>query len=391
MTQRWHILTPEVPPICGGVGDYTAQVAEALALKGDDVAVFSPPAATAWRPPANVRSIALPDRFGSASLRALTACLERDTSPRVLVQYVPSAFGRRGTNIAFCRWARSRRQAGNDVRVMFHEPYLSFHWRPDHFVTALGQRSMAATLLEASTHVYLSTESWRAYLRRLGPDAVQRAITLPVPSAIPHVRPTDPAVAAVRSRAIGASVHLVGHFGSYGDHIAPLLRGWIAALLAADPGMAVLCTGAGSDRFVQRLQADEPALRRRVSATGRASSREIAVHIQACDVLLQPYPDGVTTRRTSVMAALANGRPVVTTEGRLTEPIWRGSGCVALVRLGDTTGLVEVVLELLNHSRRHASLASRALTTYASCFRLHHTIAALRSDRPQTCQRICVG
>ena len=40
---HWTILTCEYPPGCGGVGDYTAQVAAALAAAGDTVTVFCPP------------------------------------------------------------------------------------------------------------------------------------------------------------------------------------------------------------------------------------------------------------------------------------------------------------------------------------------------------------
>ena len=43
---RWHIVTPELPPDCGGVGDYTVQVAEGLARSGDAVTLYVPPAGT---------------------------------------------------------------------------------------------------------------------------------------------------------------------------------------------------------------------------------------------------------------------------------------------------------------------------------------------------------
>ena len=45
---KWSILTGEYPPACGGVGDYTVMLAEALAASGADVSIFTPtPAASA--------------------------------------------------------------------------------------------------------------------------------------------------------------------------------------------------------------------------------------------------------------------------------------------------------------------------------------------------------
>ena len=169
------------------------------------------------------RSCTLDDRFGSRSTRAITGHLNKSAGARLLVQYVPAVFGRRGTNVGFCRWLLSRRHAGVDVRVLFHEPYLYLHWRPDHIVTAFTQRAMAAILLDAATHVYLSTDTWRRYLGRMRPGAIQNAVTLPIPSAIPFVDASH-AVRATRIASIGRATYLVGHFGSYGDHIAPILR-----------------------------------------------------------------------------------------------------------------------------------------------------------------------
>jgi glycosyl transferase family 1 len=382
MTTRWHIVTPELPPDCGGVGDYTAQVAEAFARSGDRVSVYSPPACCPWNAPDGVEVVTLEDRFGSRSVRELSARLDRDPASRLLVEYVPAVFGRRGTNMPFCRWLRSRRNAGGDVRVMFHEPYLYLRWRPDHIVTAFTQRAMAAILLDAATHVYLSTDTWRRYLAGFRADAAQRAVTLPIPSAIPRVDSTG-AVRAARTAIIGSATHLVGHFGSYGQHVAPSLRQALNDLLTSESHVAALCTGAGSDSFVERMVVERPMLQGRLCATGRLPARDISVHLQACDLLLQPYPDGVTTRRTSIMAGLANGRAIVTADGALTEDVWRATASVALVPSGDAAALARTARELLADPTARASLSARALTTYESCFALRHTIDALRADDVQ--------
>ncbi len=376
---RWHIVTPELPPDCGGVGDYTSQVAEGLARSGDAVTLYVPPAATAPRVPDGLEIVTLADRFGARSRRQLSTRLDADRYGRLLIQYVPAVFGRRGTNVPFCRWLLARRHAGADVRVMFHEPYLYLHWRPDHIVTAFTQRAMASILLDAAAHLYLSTDTWRRYLARLRPDAIQDAVTIPIPSAIPRVDAAQ-AVRVTRTTSLGRATYLIGHFGSYGYHVAPMLRRVLNDLLSSDDRVAALCTGVGSDRFVKSLLANHPGLRGRVAASGRASAHDISVQLQACDVVVQPYPDGVTTRRTSVMAGLANGCAVVTTDGKLTEDVWRASDCVAMAEAGDCARLVQRTRELLAAVGAREALQKRAAAAYEAHFALPHTIDALRAD-----------
>src|SRR4051794_16529358 len=107
----WAILTGEYPPQPGGVSDYTRVVARALATAGDDVHVWAPPvspgdgAAVVQDEGAVVHR--LPDRFARAG-RALCEADLRRRGPecRILVQYVPQAFGCRGMNVPLCLWLR---------------------------------------------------------------------------------------------------------------------------------------------------------------------------------------------------------------------------------------------------------------------------------------------
>jgi glycosyltransferase involved in cell wall biosynthesis len=95
--------------------------------------------------------------------------------------------------------------------------------------------------------------------------------------------------------------------------------------------------------------------------------------------MLQPYPDGVTTRRTSVMAALAHARPTVTTAGPLTERVWHERCGVLLCPPGDTRALIDAVIRLLDDRRYAASLGAEARSAYDARFDMRHTVAALRS------------
>src|SRR5207247_3483550 len=121
----WHIITGEYPPQIGGVSDYTQLVARGLADAGDSVIVWAPPAAGSdvRYPHVDVRR--LPDCFGPRSLQVLSSALRRSSTPhRILVQYVPHAFGWKAANVPFCLWLRARRR--DPVWVMVHVVLMPF-------------------------------------------------------------------------------------------------------------------------------------------------------------------------------------------------------------------------------------------------------------------------
>lgn len=354
--RTWHLLTPEFPPDCGGVGDYAAIVAAGLTRAGDRVYV--------WRPET------LPDRFGPRARRAIEAGVKADPGT-MLVQYVPAAFGLRGLNLPFCAWLWRLRRGGTDVRVMFHEPFFYFGvTRPWRNGLALVQRVMAAILLRASTRAYYSTEAWNRLLAGYGPP--RDVEVLPIPATIPE----DAAgPAAVRDGADTARAPLIGHFGTYGEHVAGELEPALLEIVRRLPAARVLLAGRGADRFAGTL---EPALRARVEVVDAGDGGAIATALRRCDILVQPYPDGVTTRRTSVMAGLTTGVPVITTRGPLTEAVWRESGAVALVPAGDAAGLAAEAVSLVADPEARRTLGARGRRLYDERFAVAVTLARLR-------------
>ena len=127
--------------------------------------------------------------------------------------------------------------------------------------------------------------------------------------------------------------------------------------------------------------ARHPELAARVHATGALPPETLSVVLQACDVVAQPYADGASSRRGTLMAALAHGIPVVTTEGRLSEPVWRESRAVRLVPPGDTDAMAREILALGNDATERARLMSAGRALYNERFDLSHTIRALVAER----------
>ncbi|HZV00684.1 MAG TPA: glycosyltransferase family 4 protein [Planctomycetota bacterium] len=363
MTASWAIVTGEYPPRPGGVADYTRLVATALAGTGDEVHVFFP----ASREPAlmdeHVVAHPIESGFGTRGLRQLSAALARlPRSRHLLVQWVPHAFGWKAMNVPFALWAARQR----DLWVMFHEVSFPRGTGLKGDVLSAATSFMAARLARSAHRIFVAIPAWTEILRPFG--VATDPLWLPVPSNVPTELPAAEVEATRRRLPEGP---LVGHFGTYGSNIAALLAPALRLLLRE---FSVVLLGRGAERFL--AESDLP--RDRIVATGALDAPVLAQHIAACDVMVQPYPDGASSRRGSLMAALALARPVVTTEGRLSESIWRESGAVRLSSLA-AEDLAACTRELVHDEGARRELGARSRALYSDRFALEHTVRLLRA------------
>jgi hypothetical protein len=267
----------------------------------------------------------------------------------------------------------------DDVRVMFHEPFFYFARQSlQRNVLALVQRMMASVLLSASRVVYISIPAWEALLSQFALFRRPPMTWLPIPSTIPRHEQRE-MVLAIRNRLTNNKYGnlIVGHFGTYGANIRPELFRILVGVLHANTKVMGICVGLNSDKFVNDLIHKHPDLKDRLNASGHLSQRDASFYLQACDLLLQPYPDGVSSRRTSVMAGLAHGIPIVTNTGFLSEPIWHETNCVSLSDVNDTETFVRKIEDLLGDSDERSRLAQRASAVYAQKFALEQTLIEL--------------
>lgn len=385
MAER-HLITPEYPPRAGGVSDYTRLVAERLAAAGEEVHVWCPPAGEERKGEAggaNAPGVFVHGecgRFMPSDLRRVGKLLDARPAPRrLLVQYVPHGFGWRSMNVALCVWLWKRAAlCGDEVELMVHEPFVAFGEgtrRQD--AAAFVHRLMAATVLRAARRVWVSIPAWESCLR---PYAFGRRVPfewLPVPATVPVVEDAGVAASA-RERYAPGGASLIGHLGTYGRHATGFLTR-LAPLLFAGAGerAALLLMGRGSVEAREEIISRHTELAARIHAAGFLPAAELSAHLAACDLLAQPYPDGVSSRRTSAMAGLAHGLAVVTTRGRLTEPLWAESGAVALTPAGDAGTFAEAVRRLLGDEAERARLGAAARALYRERFDVAHTVAAL--------------
>ncbi len=379
----WHIITSEYPPVIGGVSDYSQVVAEGLAATGDDVHVWCPPLPGA----AASNGVTVHPILGDISrrdLRAVDLLLDRFPPPRrLLLQWVPHGFGYRSMNVGFCLWLRHRSRCGDRVEIMVHEPYLAFGGSVLQSMAAAVHRAMTVILTRAACRIWMAIPDWE---RRWRPYTLGRDVPfewLPIPSSLSEPAPDD--VCRVRESYALPGSRIVGYLGSYGTAATRALSMSLPEILRRSPSSVVLLLGQNGQGLYRQLVRDHPELASRLHALGVLSSSALAQHVRACDVLVQPYPDGISSRRTSAMAGLALGVAVVTTTGHLTEPFWEESGCVSLVRLNEPHAMAAETLRLLSDDDARQRLGARGRELYLRQFDARHTIGALRRAAQEPC------
>lgn len=372
----WHIVTCEYPPQVGGVSDYVLILASALAAAGADTHVWCPRHAAEPTRATGVTTHAAFDGFGPGALVAVGTELNRFQGPRrIFVQWVPHGYGYRSLNVFFAIWLALRAHVrGDEIHLMIHEPFLPFAGSGWQHAGAAIHRIMLRLASSGAARVWLSIPRWADEIRPYVPRTVP-VDTLPIP-APPIGTTTDGEALRIRTDYFPDGEPVVGHFGTFNGMVTALLAPALDEVLSHSVA-GVLLIGRDSDTFRAAYVRTRPDSAARIKATGTLGADALAAHLGACDELVQPYPDGITGRRTSALALLRAGRPVVTNAGSLTEPLWHNNPAIALVDRPDGALVGRAAVALLQDAPRHASLRAAALDLYASRFAPRHAVAPL--------------
>lgn len=373
---RWHLITGEYPPQPGGVSDYTHLVAREIRDRGHEVHIWAPRDSRSSAAETGIILHRLPDWFGPRGLRFLGAGL-RELQGQIIVQYVPHMYGYKAMNIGFALWLRFRAPR---YSIMFHEVAYPVESGQRFRYRALGHvnRIMAGLAANGAEQVFISVPHWLDLLR-MHCGFRGKATWLPVPSNVATSAHPD-AVRRIRESLLGSdSAALIGHFGTFDKRMRDSIGGVFCNLLRRHKERRALLIGRGSESFSHWLTETAPDVGDRLTARDDLTSCGVAEHIAACDLMVQPYFDGVSSRRGSVMAALALGLPIVTNESSSSEPVWREERLVAAVPERDPETMAAAAERLMADPAERAALGDRARCGYDAHFSIRRTIAALRA------------
>lgn len=344
----------------GGVGDFTRALAVALTEAGHDVFVLTDPRATPV-PEARIQVTNAITRWNWRSLARIRKWAHDRRLDVVNLQYETAAFGMTAA-IHFV----PRAVQPLPTVTTFHDllvPYL--------FPKAGWLRmEMLRTLARHSAGVIVTNRGDEGQLT----GSIPNLTCIPIGSNIRVNPPPDFERDSWRARSgIPLGTFLIGYFGFFNASkgIDRLLDG-TAQAMAAGLDARVLLIGGGvgaSDpanaRYQEQIKAQIEALHleSRVIETGYVSDTEVSAYLLACDVIALPFTDGASFRRGSLMAALAHGCAIITTEPTVALP--ELAEAVQLIPVSAPDSLAAALITLAAKPDRRAELGTRARTLAA--------------------------
>jgi glycosyltransferase involved in cell wall biosynthesis len=276
----------------------------------------------------------------------------------LLVQYNPFSYGRWGFAPWLPRDLRRLKKARLPLAVMVHEAYVR-PTTPRHRLLSVWQRLQLRTVLRIVDVAFASTES---LVRTLRADTRTPVHHLPVSSNLPERRQLR---SVVRDRlGIGLDAVVLVAFGTgHPSQLQASVGRAARAVCEAGHETVLLNLGAGAAPVPGVPEAV------RVHTPGKLNEEELAEWLSAGDIFVAPFSDGVSTRRTTVMAALQHGLPVVTTRGANTDRVLlQAQGALRLVDAWDPAHLERAVIELAEDPTRRSALADAGNSLYRDNF-----------------------
>ena len=311
--KRIDVLFPTLPLALDGIGDYTVRLSSALAPSAH-VRILS-----AGAEAAPVEGVEVRRAFTSGSLTGLKGLVETiaaDPPDWLLLQYNPFSWGHWGFNPLLPEVLQRVKRSHPNLRlaVMVHEPFVPARtWQ--FAIMTLWQRWQLWRLGHVADVVFFSIEAWA---KRFSAWFDQTPVYhLPIGSNIP----VEGEGRGEARRRLGVEDRFVlGLFGSASTQEGlPYVRSAFEAVVEQDPAAVLLYVGPDGRKVEESLEGLP------VRNLGKLPAPDVSSAFRAMDMYVAPFPDGVSTRRGTVMAALAHGVPVASLSGPLTDSVFTAS------------------------------------------------------------------
>lgn len=365
------IVCDQFPPMKGGIGDYTVLLANALIDQGVEV------------------SLLVPEGSSHAGCRAPIAATYPAWSWSTLPHLHRTLMATRA------QWIHLQHNGGlyANCRLAAYFLPMYLHWKrwpgriavtfhdvnpPRLFPKAGPLRDWVVSNLAKHADLAIAADTTDvARLRARGAVVHQ----IPIGSNIPISRVGSESSQAIRARyGIPADHFLVGHFGtSLGlDTLFEAVANMSDTTLLLIGKTEAVGTPGAIDQLPPALRSQLTALGigPRVRWTSHLAAEAVADALAACDMIVLPYPGGASLRHGGLVAAINQGRAVVTTTPKTPLVGFDTGNSLVIVPPCDAPALLTAMNEVRldparNLQLEHAATTARESFTWETIAREH--------------------
>jgi glycosyltransferase involved in cell wall biosynthesis len=297
------IVASALPPRMDGIGDHSSGLAGALA-RAFDVTVHT----ALGFSPEPIPGVNIVQSFDIAPRRAITnleAAMKQSPADWMILQYNPFCFGKRGINPFLAGTIRriKRDLPSMKLAVMVHEMWMHTSTLKYAILSMIQRRQFASITSQADITLF-STGPWADQYQLRYPD--RTCVHMPVGSNLPYVETNREAIR--QELGFNDNTIVLGSFG--GNHPSRLFDLFARA--------ARQLKSTGHEVQILSIGSAGPAIREAMPElplvdVGSLSAEEVSRKLQAIDIYLSPFFDGVSTRRGSFFAGIQHGLATVTT------------------------------------------------------------------------------
>jgi len=307
----------------------------------------------------NIRRVPWEIRGWHEALRGLKLQATNWRDTWVLVQYTALAWSSRGFPFRFLRVLRILKSAGARVGIVFHDvtPYSSP--RLIDRLRCRAQRHTMRRALDGAEHVVftvpLENLSWL-------PATPRNAAFIPVGPNLPF--PETPVPLKDLSLPTIGVFSITG--GEPGEHETRIILNAVRYASRMIGSLRLSVFGRNSELREAMLREGLRESPVQVSVEGLLNAEQVMSRFANCSVLLF-VRGGISTRRSSAIAGIAAGLPLVAYRNAETSPPVTDAG-VLLTDFANPEELGNALLRVLSDSALRAELAARSRAAYQAHF-----------------------
>lgn len=320
------------PELCG-VGDYTLNLAKELQNNNFEVIIYTSISKEYGRGTKNVEVIDKVKilRFKKTWTFGTVWSIFRDIKKEGIdilnFQFSHFAYSKNGINLWIYLLPLLLR-VFTKVKIIctVHEPYVPFYNSIKFIILSLWQRFTLFLTCIFSHKIVVTTKRWGKLLRAA--LIFKQPVHVPVGANIPYKHFLENVKDSIK-RELGygdddliilgtfGTLHISKNFRMILDALKELKKNgikykfiWIGGILGEEEHKRI------SEELSMYKLADN------VELTGFLREEDVQKYLSILDVFIAPFIDGVSTRRTSVITAMAYGLPVISTQSEHTESVF---------------------------------------------------------------------